>query len=380
VKFLFNSIPSRRFLFRLSVIPVLTLLLAGCWIEKLADNSADQSGQNAVESSPSQPSATFATNSSATPETPVFAPVTSATRPVTESPPKTAPPKVVYRNGEDPDFARQCGWPVKCTTPLPGSILPRKRIVAYYGNPLSKKMGALGEFPKDVMLARLKGEVRRWEKADPAHPVQPALHLIAVVALGEPGKDGKYRMVLSDETINRVYGWAREANAILFIDIQAGHEDIRTLLPRFEWLLKNPDVHLGIDPEFNLVKSRKIPGRRIGTIDAADINYVSGYLRELAKKYKIPPKVFVVHRFTTNGVTNAEKIMLRPEVQMVINMDGWGAPSLKRMSYNSYVVTEPVQYTGFKLFYHNDTKKGDPLLTPSDVLRLEPKPLYIQYQ
>ena len=55
-----------------------------------------------------------------------------------------------------------------------GSILPQKRIVAYYGNPLSKKMGALGEFQKDEMLKRLKGEVAKWEKADPSMSVQPA--------------------------------------------------------------------------------------------------------------------------------------------------------------------------------------------------------------
>ncbi|HEX9024110.1 MAG TPA: hypothetical protein VF799_09745, partial [Geobacteraceae bacterium] len=79
-------------------------------------------------------------------------------------------PKVIYNNGEDPEFAKQCGWPVKCATPLPGSILPAKRIVAYYGNPLSKKMGALGEYPKDEMLRRLKVEAAKWEKADPSHP------------------------------------------------------------------------------------------------------------------------------------------------------------------------------------------------------------------
>jgi hypothetical protein len=206
------------------------------------------------------------------------------------------------------------------------------------------------------------------------------LHLIAVVAQGEPGKAGKYRMVMPDATINQVYGWAREAHAILFIDIQTGHDNIRTILPRFEWLLKNPDVHLGIDPEFNLIKSGKIPGTKIGTYDAADINYASGFLTDLVKKYNLPPKVFIVHRFTRNGVTNARKIAVHPEVQMVMNMDGWGAPWLKRDSYKSYVVAEPVQYTGFKLFYHNDTKKGDPLLTPKDVLRLNPQPLYIQYQ
>jgi len=252
--------------------------------------------------------------------------------------------------------------------------------VAYYGNPLSKRMGVLGEYRKEEMLRRLRQEVSRWEAADPALPVQPALHLIAVVAQGDPGKAGKYRMIMPDDVVNQVYGWAREIGAVLFIDIQTGHDEIRTLLPRFEWLLKNPDVHLGIDPEFNLIKSGVKPGDKIGTYDAADINYVSGFLKDLVKKYNLPPKVLVVHRFTQNMVTNYRKIVLHPEVQIVMNMDGWGPPPLKRRSYQDYVVAEPVQFTGFKLFYHNDTKKGDPLLTPKDVLRLEPKPLYIQYQ
>ncbi len=293
---------------------------------------------------------------------------------------KTTAAKVKYRAGEDPEFAKHKGWPVKSPAPLPGSILPGKRILAYYGNPLSKRMGALGEYKKEDMLQRLKREQARWEAADPSHPVQPALHLIAVVAQGMPGKAGKYRMVMPDTVVNQVYGWAKEAKAILFIDIQTGHENIRTLLPRFEWLLKNPDVHLGIDPEFNLIKSRAIPGTKIGTFDASDVNYVSGYLKDLVKKYNLPPKVLTVHRFTRNGVTNFRHITLRQEVQIVMNMDGWGAPWLKRDSYKDYVVAEPVQFTGFKLFYHNDTKKGDPLMTPKEVLKLNPKPIYIMYQ
>lgn len=315
--------------------------------------------------------------SSAKPAAPVQPPISSAVTTVT---PPAAPPKQKFNAGEDPEFAQKMGWPVKTPPVLSGSILPNKRIVAYYGNPLSKKMGALGEFPKDEMLKRLKGEVAKWQAADPSVPVQPALHLIAVVAQGDPGKAGKYRMVIPDAIVNQVYSWAKEANALMFIDIQTGHDDIRSLLPRFEWLLKNPDVHLGIDPEFNLIASKKVPGRKIGTYDAADINYASAYLADLVKKNNLPPKVFVVHRFTRNGVTNAKKIALRPEVQIVMHMDGWGAPWLKRDSYKDYVVAEPVQYTGFKLFYHNDTKKGDPMMKPQDLLKLHPKPLYVQYQ
>ena len=362
----------------LTAILSISLAMTGC--QRGQDEKAPPAETaKSSEAPPTEP--TFSPMTSAAPPKAVLAPMTSASvEQKGKKKGKKDAPKMVHKTGEDPDFAQQCGWPVKCPTPLPGSILPRKRIVAYYGNPLSKKMGALGEFPKDDMLRRLKGEAARWEKADPSHPVQPALHLIAVVAQGEPGKAGKYRMVMPDEIINKVHGWAREANAILFIDIQTGHEDIRTILPRFEWLLKDPDVHLGIDPEFNLIKSGKIPGTKIGTYDAADINYVTGYLMGLVKKYNIPPKVFIIHRFTKNGVTNARKIVLRPEVQIVMNMDGWGAPWLKRSSYKSYVVAEPVQFTGFKLFYHNDTKKGDPLLNPREVLKLEPEPLYIQYQ
>lgn len=372
------SLSIRKAIFLLPLLLPFSHLLAGCADNKNTGRLAAEPARNA-EPLPATPvAASFTPESTATCGSAEALRKAAGMKNITTV--KSKAPKINYIAGEDPVFAKQCGWPVKCPPLLPGSILPQKRIVAYYGNPLSKRMGALGEYPRDEMLRRLKGEAARWEKADPSHPVQPALHLIAVVAQGVPGKAGKYRMVMPDATINQVYGWAREANALLFIDIQTGHDDIRTVLPRFEWLLKNPDVHLGIDPEFNLIKSGKIPGTKIGTYDAAEINYASGFLMELVKKYNLPPKVFIVHRFTRNGVTNARKIVLRPEVQMVMNMDGWGAPCLKRSSYKSYEVAEPVQFTGFKLFYRNDTKKGDPLLTPKDVLRLHPQPLYIQYQ
>jgi hypothetical protein len=401
----------RSFSFLLLALLALPLSLGGCKDSKPNARSASaetikyDNSSSAAKGSPAAPASQAAPSSTETPSTPaapaapaaVVTPASSAVPAPAFAHPssaKRAPkkgkakgaasapaaPAIKYRAGEDPDFAARKGWPVKFPAPLPGSILPQKRIVAYYGNPLSKKMGALGEFPKDDMLQRLKREAARWQAADPGHPVQPALHLIAVVAQGEPGKAGMYRMIMPDAVINKVYDWAKEAHAILFIDIQTGHDNIRTVLPRFEWLLKNPDVHLGIDPEFNLIKSKARPGSKIGTYDAADINYASGYLKDLVKKYNLPPKVFIVHRFTRNGVTNYRNIVLRPEVQVVMNMDGWGAPWLKRDSYKDYVVSEPVQLTGFKLFYHNDTKKGDALLTPAEVLKLHPKPIYIQYQ
>ena len=257
--------------------------------------------------------------------------------------------------------------------------MPAKRIVAYYGNPLVKKMGVLGEYPPDDMLARLDREVERWRKADPSTPVQPALHLIAVVAQGSAGRDGMWRSRMSDSLIERVYGWAQRKNALLFIDIQVGHSTLQAELPRLAKFLKRPDVHLGIDPEFSMKTGAK-PGTKIGSFDAADVNYATKFLSDLTVSENLPPKILVVHRFTRPMLTNTKNIRLDPRVQIVIDMDGWGPPWMKLDSYHDYVYKHPVQYTGFKLFYHNDTKKGNALMTPEQVLKLFPKPVYIQYQ
>ncbi len=272
-------------------------------------------------------------------------------------------------------------WPVKKEPyPLAGAILPFKRIVAYYGNLYSVRMGILGELPPKQMLAKLDQEVKRWEKADPQTPVQPALHYIAVVAQGDGGKDGKYRFRMPDKQIDSVMNIAKMRNAIVFLDIQVALSTIREELPRLEKYLRLPNVHLGIDPEFSMKTGAK-PGTKIGTYDAADINYCSDYLAKLVQEHGLPPKVFTIHRFTKGMVTNSKQIKLRPEVQLVMHMDGWGAPELKKGTYRHWIYNEPVQFTGFKLFYKNDIKNPPHrMMTPEELVKLTPKPAYIQYQ
>jgi hypothetical protein len=273
-------------------------------------------------------------------------------------------------------------WPVKNTPyPLGGAILPYKRVVAFYGNLYSKKMGILGELPANEMLAKLKGEVKAWEKADPKTPVQPALHYIAVVAQGDGGKDGKYRYRMPFKQIDSVLVLAKKAHAIVFLDVQVALSNIQAELPLFEKYLSMPQVHFGMDPEFSMKGGTK-PGKKIGTYDAADINFVSNYLAGIVKKNGLPPKILVIHRFTKKMVTNYKNIKLRPEVQVVMDMDGWGEPDLKTGTYRYFINQEPVQFTGFKLFYKNDIKKAPHhMLTPAEVLsRYKPYPIYIQYQ
>jgi len=271
-------------------------------------------------------------------------------------------------------------WPVKTAYPNAGAILPFKRIVAYYGNLYSRNMGVLGEYPPDEMLRRLNAEIKKWEAADSTTPVQPALHYIAVTAQGSPGKDGKYRLRMPSKQIDSVLHIAARINALVFLDVQVGFSNVEAEIPTLEKYLKMPNVHLGIDPEFSM-KTGKRPGKVIGTMDAADVNFVSNYLARLVKENHLTPKILVVHRFTKPMITNFRNIQKHPEVQIVMDMDGWGEPTLKYDSYKAYVAHEPVQFTGFKLFYKNDIrKKGSRMLTPKEVLSQKPSPIYIQYQ
>jgi hypothetical protein len=263
-----------------------------------------------------------------------------------------------------------------------GALLPNSRIVAYYGNPHSKKMGVLGEYPEAQMLSMLDKTVKEWKAADAATPVIPAIHLVAVVAQGAAGSDGAWRRRESDKTIEQAYGWAQSRKGLLFVDIQAGHSTIQQELPLLMKYIERPDVHVGVDPEFYMHYKREgvRPSAKVGQMMASDVNYVIQALDKVVQEKKLPPKILVVHRFRADMVPDAENIKPTKNVQVVMDMDGWGPPWLKFDSYRDYIVAHPVEFTGFKLFYHNDVKKGDGLLTPSEVLRLRPKPLYIQYQ
>ena len=272
-------------------------------------------------------------------------------------------------------------WPVKPQPyPMENAILPFKRIVAFYGNLYSKRMGVLGEYPPEELWIKLKAEVKAWEKADPSTPVVPAIHYIAVVAQGSPLKDGKYRRRMPESQIDSALTIARMGNAIVFLDIQVALSNVKEEVPLLEKYLKMPHVHLAIDPEFSM-KDGSRPGTKIGSYEADDINYCSEYLAKLVRENNLSPKILIVHRFTQRMVKNYRNIVLHPEVQLVMNMDGWGPPVLKNDTYRQYIYKEPVQFTGFKLFYKNDLKRPPHrMLTPPELIKLKPQPIYIQYQ
>jgi len=271
-------------------------------------------------------------------------------------------------------------WPVSTVYPNADAILPFKRVVAYYGNFYSKGMGVLGEYPTDQLLAKLASTTAEWAAADPLTPVVPAIHYIATVAQAGAGKEGKYILRMPDDQIEHALDLANQVHGIVFLDVQVAQSTLQYELPQLEKYLKMPQVHLAIDPEFSM-KHGERPGTVIGTFDAADINYAAEYLASLVQANHLPPKILVVHRFTQDMVTNYMKIRPLPEVEIVMDMDGFGSKEKKKGTYNRVIAPEPVQFTGIKLFYKNDAKPpANGLLTPDEVLKLTPSPIYIQYQ
>jgi hypothetical protein len=155
------------------------------------------------------------------------------------------------------------------------------------------------------------------------------------------------------------------------IGLSAVPEEVQALMP----YLRRPYVHLALDPEF-AIPSGHIPGEVVGTLDGSTIDGVIRTLSDLVRSEHLPPKILIIHRFTDDMVTNAWEIKPNPNVQVVITMDGFGPPGLKLAQYRSYVHDQGVQYAGIKLFYHHD----QPLLTPADVLGLNPVPDLVIYQ
>jgi len=271
-------------------------------------------------------------------------------------------------------------WPIKTVYPNYGALLPFDRIVAYYGNFYTGQLGVLGQYPPEQMLQMLMGEVAKWQATDPKTQVIPAIDYIAVTAQGTPGPDSKYRLRMPDDQIQKAITLANQVNGLVILDIQVGQSTVETEVPLLAQYLKLPNVELALDPEFSMKPGQR-PGTVIGSMDASDINFAAHFMANLVTENNIPSKILVVHRFTEQMVTNDQDITPLPQVQMVMDMDGFGTPAQKTKIYKEVVADHPVQFTGLKLFYKNDIVSPSPgLMTDSSVLNLTPEPSFIQYQ
>jgi hypothetical protein len=205
--------------------------------------------------------------------------------------------------------------------------------------------------------------------------VLPAFELIGVIANGSPGDDGKYRTRQKPEVIRRFLAAARRAKAILLIDIQPGRADFMEEMRALDPFLAEPDVSLALDPEWHMAEG-EVPGQTIGSVTAAEVNQVSERLARIVRERKLPEKMLVVHQFTSDMIENRAGLREYPGVALTLNVDGFGDQQLKVQKYDEFVRGGDPGYTGFKLFYREDTN----LMEPREVLRLRPQPQFVVYE
>jgi hypothetical protein len=256
------------------------------------------------------------------------------------------------------------------------AILPKNRVVAYYGAPQDRELGALGIGSPDSAARRLARQARPYRER--GRPVLPAFELISTVAASAPGPHGEYSQRQTARVISRYLRAARRHKALLILDIQPGRSPFMREVRALRRFLVEPDVSLALDPEWSMAPGQ-LPGKQIGSTDAATVNDVSRYLSRLVKQRNLPQKLLVVHRFTQEMIRSEEQLVRTPGVALVVNVDGFGDQPIKVAKYHDFTSDRRaarVRLNGFKLFYREDTN----LMRPRKVLRLKPSPDLVVYE
>lgn len=254
-------------------------------------------------------------------------------------------------------------------------MLPTYRVLSFYGFPGEPNMGVLGEYDMQTLLGKLQAQAAEYEAIDD-RPYKLAFEVIASVAQQHPGDDGDYLAYIGEDQLQEYIDFTAANDMLLILDVQFGHRTVQQEVAAMEPYLKYPHVQLALDPEFS-VGEGEVPGTVIGSIDAADVTYAQNELARISAENGIPPKLLIVHQFTDSSITNREQIQQIPGVQFVLEVDGFGTPDEKRSTYAVLTGADLFEFHGFKLWYN---QQDDPIMTPEEVLALDPQPDLIIYQ
>ena len=258
----------------------------------------------------------------------------------------------------------------------PVSVLENQIVVAFYGRPSSTKMGILGEQGLDESKKKLDETVQTWQAVAGGKTVVPAFHLIYAACYPDATVG-----VLSAATVQKYIDFAAQNNILIVLDHQLGNipvtDAVGSMLP---WL-RYPNVHLAIDPEWRTPN----PGVELGTITAAEVNQAQQMMQDYLEAEKLPGKrMLILHQFHAKMIANRDDVRSDfTRVDLVHHADGFGPPQLKLDTYKFLATMKNLPVKGFKLFLPKPWKsKGMdiPLLTPAQVMALDPAPVYISYQ
>ncbi len=268
------------------------------------------------------------------------------------------------------DYAGANGW-------IWRAQLPYERLVVFYGDPDSAAMGPIGQYTDTELITKLRAQAQVYADLDPSHPVMPALDYVTPVVQPVPMDDHTWVYRMPDASIQRYITLSNSNHALFFFDMQVGHSSVQKEVSHVWSYLQQPGVELSLDPEFDLSPG-EIPDVEFGQMHASEINWTIDRLSNLVQTRHLPPKILIIHRFLQEMLPDWQAIHLKPGVQVIITVDGFGTPQEKVGDYQVYDNQDllPGEFAGMKLFYKLDT----PLMAPSDVLALKPAPLMVMYQ
>jgi hypothetical protein len=256
------------------------------------------------------------------------------------------------------------------------TIFPDHRLVGYCGTPGAPALGELqGNLP-----AKAKALEARATLYAGGRKTLPVFELIAVVVQSSPGPDGKYRHRVDDSVVDDYLRAARQANALLLLNVQPGRSDFLAEVKSFESYLREPDVGVALDPEWAM-SGKGRPGAAWGQTTGSVINDVGAFLSSLVEAGNLPEKVLVFHEVVKAVVKDEASVRPFPGVVVIKSVDGLGPVSAKVATYaNLMANTAPGVHPGLKLFFDEDTRNGGRLMTPRQVLGLSPQPEYVMHE
>lgn len=261
-------------------------------------------------------------------------------------------------------------------------------LVGYYGRPGAASLGVLGQHSIADLIPIIRAKTDEYAEITGYENITPAFHLIYGLATYEPGRDEDYIIPLSDAKVMQYINAAKTEGFAVIIDLQLGKmtplEAVTPVLP----YLKHENVHLAIDPEFEVSSLDVPPGRVIGHITGDDINQVQSAMTEYLEENNIAErKILIVHMFRKSMVKEQEAVKHFDSVDLIMNLDGHGSPQLKVKIYNGLYTDAAAARVagGFKLFFQEDKPS---MMTPRQVLGMEQvgttkikePPRYINYQ
>ena len=251
-------------------------------------------------------------------------------------------------------------------------LYPESRVAAVYGAPqLSATI--VGQRSPEGSADEALRLATRYSEVGP-RPGVPGIDLIATIATADPGSSGLYRTRQSDQLIASYLDAALSVGARLALDIQPGRSTFIREARAFEPWLREPDVDLALDPEWN-VGRRGVPGVTQGRVKAREVNKVSSYLAGIVRDSALPQKALYVHQFRDGSVRKRGAVKQRgARVAVALNFDGIGSPAAKVAGYRN--LSRPGLFNGFSIFVSRDSNP----MGFQAVAELEPPADYVMYQ